>query len=104
MERITNKKLQNTIDTINWATNSGERSIWFKDSDGNLKSRIGMYKLDTNVGGYQLTKIVNDGGGETDLTHRLSAKEMFYFLQGYLLRMEQSALSRTKLNEARKVV
>ena len=89
MDRVTNKKLQNTIGTINFVVN-GKRNIWFKDSEGNFKSRVGMLKVDKNYGGYQLTKIVNDGGGETDLTHRLSATEMFYFLQGYLLRMEQT--------------
>ena len=80
MDRVTNKKLQNTIGTINFVVN-GKRNIWFKDSEGNFKSRVGMLKVDKNYGGYQLTKIVNDGGGETDLTHRLSAREMFYFLQ-----------------------
>ena len=89
MDRVTNKKLQNTIGTINFVVN-GKRNIWFKDSEGNFKSRVGMLKVDKNYGGYQLTKIVNDGGGETDLTHRLSAREMFCFLQGYLLRMEQT--------------
>jgi hypothetical protein len=87
--RVSKKQLEDRVDAINLLVNL-EKKIWFKDSDGNLKSREGMFKLDISNGGYQLTKIVNDGGGETDLTPRMSARELFYFLQGYLLRMKHN--------------
>ena len=87
MDRVTNKKLQNTIGTINFVVN-GKRNIWFKDSEGNFKSRVGMLKVDKNYGGYQLTKIVNDGGGETDLSPRMKAGEMHKFLTGLFLGMD----------------
>ena len=85
-ERITSKKLEASVDALNLTVNS-TRNIWSKDSDGNLISREGMFKLDTNVGGYQLTKIVNDGGGETDLSLRMKAGEMHKFLSGLILGM-----------------
>ena len=37
---------------------------------------------------YQLTKIVNDGGGETDLSLRMTAGEMHKFLSGLFLGMK----------------
>tara|TARA_R100000995_G_scaffold83650_2_gene60129 strand:- start:580 stop:870 length:291 start_codon:yes stop_codon:yes gene_type:complete len=86
-ERITSKKLEASVDALNLTVNS-TRNIWSKDSDGNLISREGMFKLDTNVGGYQLTKIVNDGGGETDLSLRMTAGEMHKFLSGLFLGMK----------------
>ena len=43
----------------------------------------GAYKLDIAYGGYQLTKIVNDGGGETDISPRLKASEMREYLNGF---------------------
>lgn len=84
--RVSKKRLENTVDTLNMVVN-GERKIWFKDSEGNLKSREGMFKLDTSYGAYQLTKIVNDGGGEKDLSIRMKAGEMHKFLAGLFLGM-----------------
>jgi hypothetical protein len=85
--RTTNKRLQVSVDALNFVVN-GERKIWFRDAEGELKSREGMFKLDKNVGGYQLTKIVNDGGGETDLSPRMKAGEMHKFLTGLFLGMK----------------
>jgi hypothetical protein len=85
--RTTNKRLQVSVDALNFVVN-GERKIWFRDAEGELKSREGMFKLDKNVGGYQLTKIVNDGGGETDLSPRMKAGEMHKLLTGLFLGMK----------------
>ena len=85
--RTTNKRLQVSVDALNFVVN-GERKIWFKNTEGELKSREGMFKLDKNVGGYQLTKIVNSDGGETDLSPRMKAGEMHKFLTGLFLGMK----------------
>ena len=85
--RASKKQLEQSVDALNFVVN-GEKKIWSKDSDGNLISKVGMFKLDTNVGGYQLTKIVNDGGGETDLSPRMKAGEMHKFLSGLFLGMD----------------
>ena len=85
--RASSKQLEQSVDALNFVVN-GEKKIWSKDSDGNLISKVGMFKLDTNVGGYQLTKIVNDGGGETDLSPRMKAGEMHKFLTGLFLGMD----------------
>tara|TARA_A100001515_G_scaffold67364_1_gene53538 strand:- start:1643 stop:1930 length:288 start_codon:yes stop_codon:yes gene_type:complete len=82
--RVTRKKLEASVDALNMSINK-EQTIWFRDSEGELKSRKGMFKLDSSNGGYQLTKIVNDGGGETDLSLRMTAGEMHKFLTGLFL-------------------
>ena len=85
--RASSKQLEQSVDALNFVVN-GEKKIWSKDSDGNLISKVGMFKLDTSNGGYQLTKIVNDGGGETDLSPRMKAGEMHKFLTGLFLGMD----------------
>jgi len=44
----------------------------------------GAYRLDMAYGGYRLVQLVNDGGGETDVSPRLKASEMREFLDGFL--------------------
>ena len=61
--KVTRKKLEKSVDVLNMSINK-EQTIWFRDSEGELKSRKGMFKLDISNGGYQLTKIVNDGAAE----------------------------------------
>ena len=42
-----------------------------------------QYVLDIAYGGYTLAKIINDGGGETDIGYyRKTAREMYFFLEG----------------------
>tara|TARA_R100000329_G_scaffold147611_2_gene135418 strand:- start:1249 stop:1545 length:297 start_codon:yes stop_codon:yes gene_type:complete len=85
--RASSKQLEQSVDALNFVVN-GEKKIWSKDSDGNLISKVGMFKLDNSDVGYQLTKIVNDGGGETDLSPRMKAGEMHKFLTGLFLGMD----------------
>ncbi len=85
--RVSSKQLEQSVDALNFVVN-GEKKIWSKDSDGNLISKVGMFKLDIDVGGYKLTKIVNDGGGETNLSPRMKAGEMHKFLSGLFLGMK----------------
>ena len=85
--RASSKQLEQSVDALNFVVN-GEKKIWSKDSHGNLISKVGMFKLDTSNGGYQLTKIVNDGGGETDLSPRMKAGEMHKFISGLFLGMK----------------
>ena len=85
--RITSKKLEASVDALNFVINS-EHKIWYRNSEGKIISREGMFKLDKNVGGYQLTKIVNSDGGETDLSPRMKAGEMNKFLSGLFLGMK----------------
>lgn len=85
--RASRKQLEQSVDALNFVVN-GEKKIWSKDSDGNFISKVGMFKLDNSDVGYQLTKIVNDGGGETDLSPRMKAGEMHKFLSGLFLGMK----------------
>tara|TARA_R100000742_G_C4188792_1_gene21544 strand:- start:179 stop:478 length:300 start_codon:yes stop_codon:yes gene_type:complete len=86
--RANRKVLEASVDALNMSINK-EQTIWYVDflenPEGELKSRKGMFKLDISNGGYQLTKIVNDGGGESDLSPRMTAGEMHKFLTGLFL-------------------
>tara|TARA_B100000965_G_scaffold406336_1_gene444721 strand:- start:3053 stop:3322 length:270 start_codon:yes stop_codon:yes gene_type:complete len=44
---------------------------------------INAYRLDIAYGGYRLTQLVNDAGGETDISPRLKANEMREYLDGF---------------------
>ena len=44
---------------------------------------VGAYRLDMAYGGYRLVQIVNESGGETDISPRLKASEMREFLDGF---------------------
>ena len=45
---------------------------------------INSYRLDMAYGGYRLTQLVNESGGETDISPRLKANEMREYLDGFL--------------------
>lgn len=44
---------------------------------------INSYRLDMAYGGYRLTQLVNESGGETDISPRLKANEMREYLDGF---------------------
>lgn len=86
--RTTKRDLQNYVAQINNLTGETFRQrkgqVWYRNEDGELFSTVGVYKLDIANGGYQLVRIMNEGGGETEISPRLSAKELKYFMQGML--------------------
>jgi len=86
--RTTKRDLQNYVAQINNLTGETFRQrkgqVWYRNEDGELFSTVGVYKLDIANGGYQLVRIMNEGGGETDISPRLSAKELKYFMHGML--------------------
>lgn len=45
---------------------------------------INSYRLDIAYGGYRLTQLVNEAGGETDISPRLKANEMREYLDGFI--------------------
>lgn len=50
----------------------------------NVEARtVGAYRLDIAYGGYRLTQLVNESGGETDISPRLKASEMREFIDGF---------------------
>jgi len=62
--RITEKDLKESIDYINKLTNS-PKEYSTKQDDGLYKTNVGHYHLACAYGGYNLHRIVSDGGGIT---------------------------------------
>lgn len=81
MQRITMKRLQDRIDTLNRMANLSD-NIWHEG-----KMIPGMFVLDAAYGGYRLCQIVNQEGGEKDITGRAGARECYEligaFIDGY---------------------
>ena len=49
---------------------------------GRLVSNIGHFYIDQSYGGFQLQKIVNEGGGCTDVTIRTTKTELYNIIKG----------------------
>ncbi len=85
--RITKKFLQAVCARINAATSSPLES-YVKRADGRFDAQIGNYHLSHAYGGVSLHRMVNDGGGVSDvfgcghIPKRALADRMFAFLAG----------------------
>jgi hypothetical protein len=64
MDRITIKHLRSMCDTLNRRTGS-PMTPYVKDENGHNVGQIGCYIIDCAYGGYQLARIMNEGGGQT---------------------------------------
>lgn len=62
--RITVKTLRTVCDNLNRMTGS-PMVPYIRTKDGKLTAQIGCYLIDQAYGGYQLARIVNEGGGQT---------------------------------------
>lgn len=87
--RITKKMLNQLIERLNDNLDR-PADAYTKDASGQWTANAGHLQLDHNpiYGGYQLQEIVNSSGGVDDRVfgldwgHRLTNKEMYYFLKG----------------------
>jgi hypothetical protein len=62
--RITIKTLRAVCANLNRMTGS-PLEPYVRSADGKLTAQIGCYIIDQAYGGYQLARIMNDGGGQT---------------------------------------
>mgnify|MGYP003625220898 CR=1 FL=1 len=87
--RITVAMLENVINSINDISKT-PRKTYTKDKNGKYKSNIGNYHLSCAYGGFQLHKIVNNGGGiSTPLyTGYTTKKELYLVLRSFLTGLE----------------
>ena len=86
MHRVTKTELESKVDFINHTL--------YKDVEGknytvngsfNERNYKGRYVLDKIHSGYQLGLIVNDGGGQREIGYyRKTAREMYFFLDGFI--------------------
>tara|TARA_R100001530_G_scaffold136185_2_gene115676 strand:+ start:741 stop:998 length:258 start_codon:yes stop_codon:yes gene_type:complete len=71
MNRVTKKRLYSLVEKINEKL----------EQPSNRE-----YVLDIAYGGYKLSLIVNDGGGQSDIGYyRKTAREMYFFLEGIII-------------------
>jgi hypothetical protein len=62
--RITIKTLRAVCANLNRMTGS-PMDAYVRDTDGKLTGQIGHYFIDCAYGGYQLARMMNEGGGQT---------------------------------------
>ncbi len=85
MRRITDKDLQAVVDRINRTTSSPLTS-YTKGTDGHLKANGGNYHISGAYGGVCLHRMVNDGGGVTDVFQcgHIPKRELYTMMQSFL--------------------
>ena len=72
--RITQRHLEAVRDRIN--TLAGTPAVPYKRIDGRNVAQVGCYVLDGAYGGWKLAQIVNDMGGQRDITHGYDSKRV----------------------------
>ena len=86
--RITTKDLENMLDRINDAAGTGHEGTskgWILQEDGTQKCNVGAYVLDWAYGGVRLSRLMNESGGESDITQRGTKRETYYMMHSFLL-------------------
>lgn len=90
MERISVKNLEAVCARINRTVNGREMAPWTLDEAGNYRATIGAYTLDGAYGGYSLHRIVNEGGGVTDVfgIGHVPKRELYHAMHAFLRGLE----------------
>lgn len=85
MERITQKDLEYLVKRINEVTDSPLTS-WSKTGIGKFNANIGNYHLDYAYGGVKLVRMVNPGGGITEISRDGfgTKRELFNWMRAFL--------------------
>ena len=85
MERITQKQLEYLVERINEATNS-PTTTYTKTEKTPYKANIGHYHLDYAYGGVKLVRMVNEGGGITDISRcgYGTKRELYEWMRAFL--------------------
>jgi hypothetical protein len=86
-DRITKKHLHRIIHTLNTMFNQ-DAEAWHRDESGNLRATPGVFVLDCAYGGYRLSRITSEGGGERDITPRGTARETYDNIRAFMAGVE----------------
>jgi hypothetical protein len=57
--------------------------LWTRGEDGQNRAMVGRYTLQGAYGGYQLTQIINEGGGVRSLTGYGTKREVYHLIHAY---------------------
>ena len=85
--RINQADLYKVLSRINHATGNQQKG-WTQQEDGTFKANVGTYVLDWAYGGVQLAQLVNDGGGERNITGRGTKRETYHRMHAFLAGLE----------------
>lgn len=83
-DRITRRDLEAVVARINRATDSPEVS-YVREGD-RFTAQIGNYHLDGAYGGWALSRMMNEGGGVTDVfrSGHMPKRELYNRMQAFL--------------------
>ena len=89
MNRVTLNDLQAVIDRLNRETGS-PADPYIRDADGKLRAQIGNYHLSRAYGGFELCRMVNEGGGVSSplSTGHIPARDLLNRMHAYLLGLD----------------
>lgn len=90
MDRITQKQLEVLVNEINTLTNS---PLEYTDkSVAGFKSNVNHYCLDMAYSGVKLVRIVNEGGGQREISNigYGTKRELFNYMKAFIMGLEYS--------------
>jgi hypothetical protein len=80
--RVSEKMLESLCDTINKVKNTPEKA--YDRIEGKFKANIGNYHLYFAYGSVGLHKMVNEGGGVSEVIGLSTKKDLYYQLHAFL--------------------
>lgn len=91
MSQITMKHLNGVVARLNFITSSPE-APYTKNTDGRFVANVGNYHIDSAYGGNKLVRMVNEGGGISDVLHSgyVSKRELYNLIRAFLTGLEQN--------------
>jgi hypothetical protein len=84
MERVTRAQLTRRLGIATLTLNRPAFKWTRNEETGQNECTVGALYIEHSYGGYKLCETVNNAGGERDLSQRLTAREMLYFLDGMM--------------------
>ena len=89
MQRITERDLEGVCQRINQLTNSPE-APYVKDETGRMRAQIGNYHISHQYGGVSLHRMVNEGGGVSDvlMCGHVPKRELYTAMHAFIRGME----------------
>lgn len=83
MERITKKTLRLTVALLNREMGL-PTSAWLTPTGSGCRANVGVFVLDCAYGGYRLGRIVTEGGGQSDISPRGTARETHDYIMAMI--------------------
>jgi len=85
--RVTKKTLRLAVARLNNEMGL-PTSAWLTPIGSGLTANVGVFVLDSAYGGYRLGRIVTEGGGQSDISPRGTARETLNYIQAMIKGIE----------------